>query len=96
VLHRPIETAPFIRTYSVHAGDYFRLCRDTNSISDRAKEFAELVGSCYGGWERQPHDDIHLRGDCLLPNLALHSRYYGSDLTNGRRPRRNWIARSRP
>ena len=39
---------------------------------------------------------VHLRGDCLLPNLVLRSRYYGRDLTHGRRPRRNWIARSRP
>jgi len=30
-----------------------------------------------------------------FPNLALRSRYYGRDLTHGRRPRRNWIARSR-
>jgi hypothetical protein len=27
--------------------NYFRVRHDTRSISDRAKEFAELVGSCY-------------------------------------------------
>ena len=70
--------------------------RDPGGISDRAKDFAVLVGICYRGWERQPHDRVHLCGDCLLPNLALHSRYYDRDLTHGRRPRRNWIARSRP
>jgi hypothetical protein len=73
--------------YQALSNDRFRVRRHPGGISDQAKEFAELIGIRYGGWERQPHDHVYLRGDCLLPNLALQSRYYCHDLTHSRRLR---------